>query len=66
MSRFTLNPDQWYVMELFGPGFGAEVRHCSPILIHTLTPAGGSRRCFELAFVMSEFSGQLELERIAS
>lgn len=50
MSRFTLNPDQWYAMELFGPEFGAEVRHCLPVLVHALTPAGGGKRCFERAF----------------
>lgn len=43
-------------MELFGPEFGAEVRHCSPVLVHALTPAGGGKRCFELAFYHSAYA----------
>jgi len=56
MIRFTLHPDHWYAMELFGPEFGAEVRHCSPILVHSLRPGGGGKRCFELAFYHSPYA----------
>ena len=55
MRRFTLNADQWYAMELLGPEFGAEVRHCSPIKVYSLRPAGDGKRCFELAFHHSAY-----------
>lgn len=50
MTRFTLEPRNWYAMELLGPEFGENVRHCSPIQVYSLTPAGDGKGWFELSF----------------
>lgn len=50
MSRFTLEPGQWYAMELISPEFGAEVRHYSPIQVNAFEPAGQGSRRFNLSF----------------
>lgn len=50
MSRFTLEPGQWYAMELISPEFGAEVRHYSPIRVDAFEPAGQGSRRFNLSF----------------
>ena len=50
MRRFTLELREWYAMELISPEFGSEIRHCSPIKIQALTPAGGGQRRFDLEF----------------
>jgi hypothetical protein len=50
MSRFTLEPGNWYAMEVISPEFRSDIRHCSPIAVHSLSPAGGGKRCFDLEF----------------
>jgi hypothetical protein len=37
-------------MELLSPEFGPDIRHCSPIEVYSVTPAGGGKRCFDMAF----------------
>jgi|GEM_PF-1350124 hypothetical protein len=56
MSRFTLEPRKWYAMEILGPEFGENVRHCSPIEVHSLKPAGGGKRCLDLTFYHAAYS----------
>lgn len=50
MKRFTLEPRQWYAMELISSEFGPNIRRCSPIEVYSLTPAGGGKRRLELSF----------------
>ena len=49
MSRFTLQPLNWYAMELLGPEFGSEVRHCSPIRVDAVELAGNGSRRFDFS-----------------
>ena len=50
MSRFTLEPLNWYAMELLSPDFGSEVRRCSPIRVDALAIATSGSRRFDLSF----------------
>lgn len=60
MSRFTLEPRKWYAMELLGPEFGENVRHCSPIEVHSLKPAGGGKRCLDLTFYHAAYAAGVQ------
>lgn len=48
--RFSLRPEKFYAMELLSPEFGEQVRTYSPIKVHSIAPAGGGSRRFELSF----------------
>jgi len=50
MSRFTLEPRNWYAMELFSREFGPEIRRCSPIRVDALALASSGSRRFDLSF----------------
>jgi hypothetical protein len=50
MSRFTLDPREWYAMELLSSEFGTEVRRYSPIRVDGLAPKGSGSRRFDLSF----------------
>jgi ADP-ribosyl-[dinitrogen reductase] hydrolase len=50
MSRFTLEPRNWYAMELISPEFEQEVRRCSPIRVDAVELAGNGSRRFDLSF----------------
>jgi len=48
--RFSLQPEKFYAMELLSPDFGEQVRTYSPIRVHSIAPAGGGSRRFDLSF----------------
>lgn len=60
MSRFTLRPDSWYAMALFGPEFGTEIRHYSPVKATSVSAQGKGSRCFDLSFFHAAYLGGVQ------
>ena len=56
MSRFTLEPGNWYAMELMSPEFGADVRRYSPIRVDKVALAGNGSRRFDLSFFHAAYA----------
>ncbi|UZD64623.1 hypothetical protein [Marinobacter sp. AN1] len=50
MMRFSLQPENFYAMELLSSEFGKQVRTYSPIKVYSVAPAGDGSRRFDLSF----------------